>query len=68
MATKHNHGPNYGRRVQACPRCDELANGAPAVQWFGTRRAAEEARTLAAIRAHDCTLSNCGPVCTAFDW
>ena len=68
MTTKHNHGPNFGRREAGCPRCDELTNGAPAVMWRGSRRLIDEARTIAEIRAHDCTQSNCGPVCTAFDW
>jgi hypothetical protein len=28
MAAQHTHGPNYGRHVDGCPRCDELAAGA----------------------------------------
>lgn len=32
MAAKHSHGPNFGRHVDDCPRCIELANGAAPVQ------------------------------------
>lgn len=32
MATQHSHGPNFGRHVEDCPRCTELANGAAPVQ------------------------------------
>lgn len=28
--TAHTHGPNFGRSVSGCPRCGELAAGAPA--------------------------------------
>lgn len=31
MATKHSHGPNFGRHVDDCPRCNELAGGAAPV-------------------------------------
>jgi hypothetical protein len=39
MAAKHTHGPNFGRHVDDCARCIELANGAAPVQsgWSGTR-------------------------------
>lgn len=39
MATKHSHGPNFGRHVDHCPRCIELANGAAPVQsgWSANR-------------------------------
>ena len=55
----------------ACPRCAELASGsAPrGGGWNRTRRRDEQARARsAAIRAHDCSRSGCGPVCTRFDW
>lgn len=64
---KHTHGPNFGRIVDGCPRCAELATGAPVIQWRNTRRQ-DDARRVAEIRAHDCAKSKCGPVCTAFDW
>lgn len=33
MATKHSHGPNFGRHVDSCPRCIELAAGAEPVRF-----------------------------------
>ena len=56
---------NYDPR---CPRCSELAGGAPARSGWGDRKRIEDERRRRWIRAHDCTRSNCGPVCTAFDW
>ena len=35
---------------------------------FSLSPAEEDARRSAAIRAHDCTRSGCGPVCTFGDW
>ncbi len=72
MTTKHTcnegHGPVFGRKIAGCPRCDELLAGAPAVVWSSTLRNQDEARTIAAIRAHNCKQSRCGVVCTAFQW
>jgi hypothetical protein len=68
MTTLHSHLVVFGRRVAGCPRCAELAAGAPPVRGWGYRTKIEEAKRLAAIRAHDCKASRCGPVCTAFDW
>lgn len=68
MTTKHDHAPNFGRHVDGCPRCAELKAGAAPVVWAWNSRQREEAARLAAIRAHDCKASRCGPVCTAFDW
>jgi len=81
--TKHTcGGPKFGRLAAPgiCSRCDELRYGAEPRGWGGgqlamrngrlvrlTRRETE-ANTIAAIRAHDCKKSGCGPVCTAFDW
>ncbi|MFF0509156.1 hypothetical protein ACFYUH_37000 [Streptomyces fimicarius] len=65
---KHNHGPNFGRRVADCGRCDELEAGAEPVRWNRSARRDDEARQIAAIRAHNCAASNCGPVCTFGDW
>ena len=48
MATKHSHGPNFGRYVEDCPRCIELANGAAPVDAYSRR--AEEPKTT----AHTC--------------
>jgi len=65
---KHTHGPNFGRKVDGCGRCDELAAGAEPVRWNGSARRDEEERRIAEIRAHDCRTSGCGPVCTFGDW
>jgi hypothetical protein len=67
--TKHTcGGPVFGRRAPLgqCKRCDELTFGMPAVQWASKRTC--EAAQIAAIRAHDCKVSRCGPVCTFGDW
>jgi hypothetical protein len=39
VTAKHSHGPNFGRQVDGCPRCVELANGAAPVEsgWSRTR-------------------------------
>lgn len=37
MAAKHSHGPNFGRHVEDCPRCIELANGAPVIDSYNRR-------------------------------
>ena len=37
--TRHTcGGPSFGRLAAGCPRCDELAAGAPARQWAGMGR------------------------------
>lgn len=75
--TKHTHGPNFGRRVEGCPRCKELEDGAEPVSlnWVDNRRRTEQAdaERTEAIRAHFAeggphARGECGPVCTAFDW
>jgi hypothetical protein len=68
MTTKHNHTVVFGRKVDGCPRCEELKNGAEPVKWDGTRRSEIEAEQIRAIRAHDCKKSGCGPVCTFGEW
>ncbi len=67
MATKHTHQVVFGNRVAGCPRCTELTNGAPAIQWRGSLARQREAQRMHEIRTHDCRRSRCGPVCTAFD-
>jgi hypothetical protein len=66
-------GPAFGRLTAGCPRCDELAAGAPPVvqAWRGRRARDEDARREE-MRAHFAPGSPhsrgaCGPVCTAFD-
>lgn len=68
MTTKHTHEVLFGRRVNGCPRCAELNAGARPVEWASTRRAREDAAAVTAIRAHDCKVSRCGPVCTFGQW
>ena len=66
------HSPNcrkaFARLDPTCPRCKELAAGAPRRQWYAARRIEQDRQRVAAIRAHDCRKSGCGPICTAFDW
>lgn len=68
MTTQHTHQVIFGRKVDGCPRCNELKAGAKPVQGWGSFRKAMEAQRIAEIRSHDCKKSGCGPVCTAFDW
>ncbi|WP_330328206.1 hypothetical protein [Streptomyces pseudovenezuelae] len=48
MATKHSHGPNFGRHVDNCPRCIELAGGAAPVDAYSRRTEAPK------TTAHTC--------------
>jgi hypothetical protein len=59
----------FARYDATCPRCAELAQGAPARRgWGGERRAGEAAR-LRAIRAHTpATCPGRDTCCTCFDW
>ena len=66
--TKHNHGPNFGKRVEGCPRCEELNAGAQPIKWRETIEREREQEFIRALKAHDCKKSNCGPVCTFGDW
>lgn len=68
MTTKHNHQPNFGRRVADCPRCAELNNGAEPVVWSISKRAELDRRHIESIRMHNCKTSGCGPVCTFGDY
>ena len=49
-----------------CLRCRELADGAEPRKGWGSKES--DADLTRRIRSHDCEASNCGPVCTAFDW
>ena len=69
----HNQGCTmaFGRPTKdrgVCARCDELAAGAAPVKGWGQQKREAEARLSLAIKQHDCVKSNCGPVCTKFDW
>jgi hypothetical protein len=70
MTTRHDcGGPVFGRLADQgdCGRCDELRSGAPPVVWSRQRERDDAARRRE-IRAHDCTASRCGVICTAFEW
>ncbi|WP_330173006.1 hypothetical protein OG875_05005 [Streptomyces sp. NBC_01498] len=71
MATKHSHGPNFGRRVDDCLRCQELAEGAAPVSWNRSRSQRDrddDAQRAQEIRDHDCRKARCSVVCTFGDW
>lgn len=68
MITAHTHQVVFGRRVDGCPRCDELKAGAAPIKGWGTLQREQEASRRAAIRNHNCQTSHCGPVCTFGDW
>jgi hypothetical protein len=78
MATKHTHAVVFGRKVDGCPRCAELLAGAEPVRGWGSQwsykagryitKAEQLQERLAEIRNHDCKVSRCAIVCTAFDW
>lgn len=76
--TPHNHAPTpWARRVDGCPRCVELANGAPKRLSQADRQAEWDRQRSEAIAAH--TNENCHymtrtpaghwtGVCVCFDW
>ena len=75
--TKHNHQVVFGRKVDGCPRCDELKAGSPVrAGWqrdYFNRKGQQDEMDRKAIAAHFAPggphdRGLCGPVCTAFDW
>lgn len=70
VATKHKYDCNmaFGKKDPSCPRCQELLNGAEPRKSWHAKYYADQERRMQGIRSHDCVKSNCGPVCTAFDW
>lgn len=71
--TKHTHPVVFGRKVAGCPRCVELANGAPPVRWSISNAKRNEALFVDACKAHFApggphSQGKCGPVCTFGDW
>lgn len=70
--TKHNDTCKlaFGRpsKHTNCPRCEELKTGAKPRAWAISKAKQADAMRSKAIYAHNCIKSNCGPVCTAFDW
>lgn len=66
---KHNHQVVFGRRVNGCPRCAQLDNGAAPVQWRTSARQDDNAR-CADIRDHFTSAAHrdhCGTSCTYGD-
>ena len=66
-ATQHNHQMQFGRKVDGCPRCEELKAGAPVHAWGGALKRQREDEFSRAIQAHNCQQSHCGPVCSFGD-
>ena len=72
----HNHTCKmaFGRpsKHSNCPRCEELKQGsAPRKGWItatSIRKDLYSKSISQQIREHSCLKSNCGPVCTAFEW
>ena len=58
---------SFGRKDMSCPRCVELSKGAPARKGWVSRQVMDMQR-VREIRAHDCAVRGCGPVCTFGDW
>jgi len=56
---------NYDKE---CVRCIELINGEKPRKGWGIDRRFEDQKRTAEIRAHNCEVRKCGPVCTAFEW
>lgn len=69
---QHTHGPNFGRKVADCPRCEQLAAGAAPIEWAGTRRARVDAQITRENDSHFTGQKHrsggCGPVCTFGEW
>ncbi|MFF1650162.1 hypothetical protein [Streptomyces sp. NPDC058240] len=73
MTTKHSHKPNFGKKVDGCPRCDELKAGAEPVTWNVRHEARLDEEGRRSISAHFAAngphvRGECGPVCTFGDW
>ena len=68
LTITHNHPANFGRKVNGCPRCEELKNGATPVTGWGAHKKAMEQKQSEAIHRHNCKESNCGSVCTFGEW
>lgn len=67
--TPHNHARTaWGKRVDGCPRCIELANGAPKRESHTAREARLDAQRVADIRAHFADPNSKCDHITCFDW
>jgi len=62
----------FGRKDPNCTRCQELIKGAsPRAGWqksYYERKRQEEESFERELKSHNCETSNCGTVCTAFQW
>lgn len=58
--TKHNHAANFGKKVDGCPRCEELKAGAAPTTW--------NIKAKQPAYKHDCKVNRCGVVCTYGEW
>jgi hypothetical protein len=69
---KVTHKPDctrvFKRYDLTCPRCQELAQGKPAREGWGSFHARQDMIRIESIRTHNCQLAHCGPVCTFGDW
>lgn len=73
MKTTHTNACTmaFGRPSKVagiCARCDELRAGATPRPGYSFIRQANEQRQISAIRAHRCSVGNCGAVCTFGDF
>jgi hypothetical protein len=70
QAEQHTHGPNFGRKVADCPRCAQLAAGAPAIEqaWRKPRRFDGTADVSGHFASAKHRSGGCGPVCTFGDY
>lgn len=68
--TQHTAGCRrvFKRYDPQCPRCQQLIDGAAPHKGWGDHAARQEANRSRWLREHNCTTSNCGPVCTFGDW
>ncbi len=69
--TKHTHPVVFGRKVDGCPRCEELKAGAAPIQWAPSfkQRDAQRCREIAAhFSSHQHLSGGCGVVCTFGEW
>jgi hypothetical protein len=76
-ATKHSNQctmafGRYTKEVGVCARCEELKSGGKPrdgwqKQYYATKKKHEE-QFNRELKAHNCTASKCGPVCTFGDW
>jgi hypothetical protein len=69
QGTKHSADckMSFGRKDANCPRCQELIAGdKPRAGWSTFK--SNDARRVADIRAHSCTASHCGVICTYGEW